>query len=162
MSLWIYAKPMTKLTQWVCTVHNREALMDGWLYTDSEIKHAPCIQNFAHIYGLGHLSGLLFEPHATVISPQMHPERDVFVFPSGLNSSLKVYALNKIIVSPVLSWPLVAKQPCLPEGHSSSFCTDAHGWCTTPGGWKAPTSPSRMIANQLLWQAALVADSDVD
>lgn len=35
------------------------------------------------------------------------------------------YVLNKIIVSPVLSWPLVAKQPRLPESHSSSLCTDA-------------------------------------
>ena len=34
------------------------------------------------------------------------------------------YVLNKIIVSPVLSRPLVAKQPRLPESHSSSLCTD--------------------------------------
>lgn len=53
--------------------------------------------------GLGLPGGLQFEPHTTLISAQNHPERDVFVFPSGLNSSLKVYVLNKIIVSPVLS-----------------------------------------------------------
>lgn len=116
----------------------------------------------SHTRGLELPSGLPFEPYTTILSLQNHPERDVFVVPLGLNSLPKVFVLNKIIVSPVLSWPLVAKQPCLPEGHSSSLCTDAYGWCPTPGGWEAPTSPSKIIANQSFWHVALVAATAVD
>lgn len=47
------------------------------------------------------------------------------------------YVLNKIIVSPVLSWPLVAKQPRLPESHSSSLCTDAGTYVSIPNGCKS-------------------------
>lgn len=79
----------------------------------------------------------------------------MFVFPSGSNSLPKVYVLNTIIVSPVLSWPLVARQPRLPKGHSSSLCIAAHGRCTTQWGWKASTSPSKVIANESLWHTAL-------
>lgn len=108
---------------WSCCIFS----LYGLMVADSEVKPSCYIHTPPHPRGLGIPSGLPFDPHTTVISSPNHPERDVFVFPSGLNSLLKVYVLNKITVSPVLSWPLVAKQPCLPEGHSSSLCTDAHG-----------------------------------
>lgn len=104
----------------VCTKHTLSCYifsLYGWINPYRQwSKTFLCSKPLPHI---GLPSGLPFDPHTTVISLQNHPERDVFVFPSGLNSLLKVYALNKIIVLPVLSWPLVAKQPCLPEGHSS-------------------------------------------
>lgn len=83
--------------------------MEGCI-KDTEVH--LCIQNRTHIHALP--SGLPFKMHTRVISLQNHPERNMFIFLPGLNSSLKVYVLNTIIVSPFVSWPLVAKQPCLP------------------------------------------------
>lgn len=78
--------------------------MAGWLCTDGDVKPYSYIQNPPHPGGLRLPGGLPFAPHTEVVSsPNPHPERDVFVFPSGLNSLPKVYVLNKIIVSPVLS-----------------------------------------------------------
>lgn len=152
-------------------IYSRYFLMDLWImhYLDNILYTLACTSihwSFLFVWvesclqTLKYLDSIWTTHHSHICAKSS--ERDVFVFPSGLNSLLKVYVLNKIIVSPVLSWPLVAKQPCLPEGHSSSLCTDAYGWCTTPGGWKAPTSPSQMIANQSVWHTALVADLAVD
>lgn len=60
-----------------------------------------CIQNRTHIHALP--SGLPFKMRTRVISLQNHPERNMFIFLPGLNSSLKVYVLNTIIVSPFVS-----------------------------------------------------------
>lgn len=88
--------------------------------TEGEINPPAYIHNPTHMDGHGLPSELPFEPHTMVISLQNQPERDVFVFPTGLRSLLKVCVL---IVSRVLSSPFVAKQPCLPEGLSLSLCT---------------------------------------
>lgn len=83
----MHTKPTLKLLFSLCIV--------GWLYRD--------IQNLPTYVDLDSRVGCHLNRAPRSFLCKIILKENVFVVPSGLNSLLKVYVLNKIIVSPVLS-----------------------------------------------------------